>query len=133
MQGAHEHQQEGNASLPFLDAGEHMESLGLLSAAQIRLCHPRGFIVLSAESVVVNSLTCGGSRRCPKNSRISLQNTASLTILGVHLNMYPTGFELRVFSLLPFYYSKQCYSENLQSTRFSVEQSQYSLYIIHKN
>lgn len=103
MQGAREHQQEGNASLPFLDAGEHMESLGLLSAAQIRLCHPRGFIVLSAERVVVNSLTCG-SRRCPKNSRISLQKTASLAILGVHLNRDPSGFELQVFSLLPFYY-----------------------------
>lgn len=67
LQGAQEHQQEGNASLPFLDAGEHMESLGLLSAAQIRLCHPRGFIVLSAESVVVNSLTCGGSQEVPQD------------------------------------------------------------------
>lgn len=104
MQGAREHQQEGNASLPFLDAGEHMESLGLLSAAQIRLCHPRGFIVLSAERVVVNSLTCGGSRRCPKNSRISLQKTASLAILRVHLNRDPSSFELQVFSLLSFYY-----------------------------
>lgn len=104
MQGAHEHQQEGNASLPFLDAGEHMESLGLLSAVQIRLCHPRGFIVLSTESVVVNSLTCGVSRRCLKNFRISVQKTASLAILEVHFNMYPSGFELKVFNLLSFYY-----------------------------